>query len=658
MPGILGSPKRLARLLDGRFAGPALGFIVFLLLSGIRALGWLQPLELAAYDLYVRGRAQLAAPAADSPILIVRVREEDIGRFRHPLEDGTLARALRTILSQAPRAVGVDVYRTFPVGSGRAELEAIARDDPRVAFVFQLSGSGDAGIPAPDFLAGTGRAVLSDLVADSDGVVRRALLYMWDPAGVAHPSLAWWLALTYLASEPSAALPRPGRDADGERRGIGLGAGELWRFEGDDGGYVDADDGDYQVLLDYAYGAPGFASVSFSDLIDGRVDPERIRDRVVILGTTAPSVKDDFLTPLGPPAGGSGITKGVEVHAHAVEQFLRTARAGEHPIRTLAEPAELLWLLAWCLVWGWVGDRVRRPVRALLAGAIGLLLLAGSFPLFLMGWWVPVVPPALAGIGAGGLAAGVALARERRERAVLDRMLAVHVSTAVRDRLWQEREHFLEEGRLRGQRTSLTVLMTDLEGFTSASERLGDPGLVMNWLNEYMETMVPLIEAHGGLVDGYWGDAIKADFGAPVPPEGEAEIDRHAVNAVRCALAMGEAMRLLILAWRERGLPPVRMRVGIFTGPAVTGSQGSTTRQKYTSLGDTVNTAARLESFDKESFAAEEDAAACRILIGETTRIRVGDAFQLEPMGVHAVKGKGEEIAIYRVLGPRPETAG
>jgi adenylate cyclase len=334
-----------------------------------------------------------------------------------------------------------------------------------------------------------------------------------------------------------------------------------------------------------------------------------------------------------------------------VDQFLRTAFDGAIPLRTLSGTAEMAWLLAWCVVWGIVGDRLRSPRRVLLAVFVGLALLALSFPLFLTGWWLPVVPPALAWVGAGGIATGLALTRERRDRALLDRMLAVHVSTAVRDRLWAERERFLEEGRLRAQRTCLTVLMTDLEGFTTASEQLGDPGLVMRWLNEYMDHMVPIIEAHGGMVDGYWGDAIKADFGAPVPRETEAEIDRDAVNAVRCALAMADAMRALIPAWQARGLPPVRTRIGIFTGPAVAGSQGSESRQKYTSIGDTVNTAARLESFDKESFAAEKDPTACRILIGEPTRLRVGNAFRLESLGVHAVKGKGEKIAIHRVLG-------
>ncbi len=544
--------RRLDPLLRSGFAGVAIGGFIFLLLLAVRAFGWLQPLELGAYDRFVRWRAALQAPEmeASSRVALVRIRERDIDRFQHPIADGDLARGLAAILAYQPRAVGVDLYRNLPVGSGRAELAALVAGDPRLAFIFRLPGQGPGGdgIPAPDFARDGGRAVVSDILPDSDGTVRRALVMMWDRDDVAHPSLAWWLALTYLAQEPTPIAPGPGQDADSSRTPIALGKGEIFRFESDDGGYVGADDGDYQVLLDFGYGAAGFPSASFSDVVDGKIDPALLRDRIVIVGTTAPSVKDDFWTPLSPAGASTEVTKGVEVHAQATDQFLRTALAGARPLRTLSESAETLWLLVWCLVWGIVGDRVRSPSRVLAAVALGLALLAGSFPLFLLGWWTPVVPPALAWLGAGGLAAGLALSRERRDRALLDQMLAVHVSSPVRDRLWAERDRFLDEGRLRAQRTCVTVLMTDLEGFTSASEKLGDPGLVMRWLNEYMDAVVPVIEQHGGVVDGYWGDAIKADFGAPIPRETEEEIDRDAVNAVTCALAMADAMRALIPA--------------------------------------------------------------------------------------------------------------
>ena len=123
----------------------------------------------------------------------------------------------------------------------------------------------------------------------------------------------------------------------------------------------------------------------------------------------------------------------------------------------------------------------------------------------------------------------------------------------------------------------------------------------MDWMNEYIETMAQLVMKHGGVVDDYYGDAIKANFGVPLPRLSETEIKQDAINAVSCALAMEAEMRRLHAVWKQQGMPTARMRIGIFTGPAVAGSLGSAQRLKYTTVGDTVNIAARLESYDKDS---------------------------------------------------------
>jgi len=149
------------------------------------------------------------------------------------------------------------------------------------------------------------------------------------------------------------------------------------------------------------------------------------------------------------------------------------------------------------------------------------------------------------------------------------------------------------------RRLQLTALMSDLEGYTEASERL-EPQTLMDWINEYINAMAQTVEAHGGVVDDYAGDGVKANFGFPVPSESEAEIDERARAAVRCALAMGARMDALNASWRERGLPTGRCRVGVFTGPAVVGCIGGDRSLKLTSVGDTINTAARLEGFAKD----------------------------------------------------------
>jgi adenylate cyclase len=173
---------------------------------------------------------------------------------------------------------------------------------------------------------------------------------------------------------------------------------------------------------------------------------------------------------------------------------------------------------------------------------------------------------------------------------------------------------------------------------------------LIDWLNTYMESMAGLIMKHDGVVDDYAGDGIKANFGVPLPRKNNEEIRVDAVNAVACALAMEKEMSRLNSIWCEKGLPAMGTRIGIFTGPVVAGLLGNSQRLKYTTIGDTVNTASRLESFDKE---IGKDAP-CRILIGNTTLQFLGDSFLTERIGEVSLKGKDEKVSIHRVLGENP----
>jgi adenylate cyclase len=193
---------------------------------------------------------------------------------------------------------------------------------------------------------------------------------------------------------------------------------------------------------------------------------------------------------------------------------------------------------------------------------------------------------------------------------------------------------------------------TDLKGYTAVSEQM-DPAALMEWVNAYMSAMAQLVERHGGTVDDYAGDGIKANFGAPLPRRSEEEIAADARNALECALAMGEQMEQLNRCWREQELPTARMRVGIHSGPAVVGSLGSERRLKFTSVGDTVNTAARLESFDKDGFERDAAERIYRILIDDSTLRLVAGLFEVEAVGRHELPGREGKVSIYRVLRQR-----
>jgi class 3 adenylate cyclase len=198
----------------------------------------------------------------------------------------------------------------------------------------------------------------------------------------------------------------------------------------------------------------------------------------------------------------------------------------------------------------------------------------------------------------------------------------------------------------------VTALFTDLTGFTTVSERF-TPEALMDWLNEYMDVMAQEISRHNGVIRQYAGDSIVALFGVPVPRRGEAEITNDAVNAVRCALAMERRLLELNRRWQAAERPVTGMRIGIVTGGAVSGTLGSRDRWEYVVVGDTLNTASRLESFDKDVHPPDPLTRPCRILIAASTFDRVADLFEMQWVSEARLKGKQQLVGIYRVLGER-----
>ncbi|MBA3965684.1 MAG: adenylate/guanylate cyclase domain-containing protein, partial [Nitrospirales bacterium] len=208
----------------------------------------------------------------------------------------------------------------------------------------------------------------------------------------------------------------------------------------------------------------------------------------------------------------------------------------------------------------------------------------------------------------------------------------------------------LEKGRLRPQKLVVTTVFTDLEGFTTVAENM-EPNTVLDWLNTYMERMVKIINNHGGMVDDYHGDMIKADFGVFRLGQTEENKRQDVNNAVSCAVALEQEMRCLNTQWQQQGLPEVRMRIGIQTGPVVVGSLGSEQRLKFTTIGDSVNIASRLESFQKDSLETWSKDEVCRILIGETTKQYLGEhPWGLKEVGVITLRGKANGISVYRLF--------
>jgi adenylate cyclase len=609
---------------------------------GARAAGWLVSWELGAYDTLLRLRTPLAS---NPPLTMVWIREEEISRYGHPLPDALLAAALREIVRFAPRAVGVDVYRDRPVGEGWDELRRVFLENPQVVIVEKLADRSHPAVGPPPFLEDRSQVGFSDVAPDRDGIPRRGILWLWDEAGQEYSSFALRLALPYLYAEGRVLGPAPENPEF-----VRLGETTLPPFTPDLGGYRDEDAGGYQFLLDYRRENGGFPGVALDELLAGRVDAALLRDRVVILGTASASVKDYFQTPSGLVDGDAARIFGAEYHAHAVDQLVRYGRGESRPLASLSETEESLWILAWCLLFALLGVRVRSPLSLLVSVLLGLAaILWGAGLAFAADWWIPVVPAVLGSLGALALVVAYSIQQERADRAQVMNLFGRYVSRRLAARIWEQRQLFMDGDRPRPQRITVTVMLTDLIGYTTTAETK-EPAEVMDWIGVYMDRMAQQIEEHGGMVNDFLGDGIMASFGVPVPSTSDAGVTADAVNAVECALAMGEALEELNRRWREAGQPTARMRVGILTGPAVVGDIGSQDRMKYATVGNTVNTASRLESFDKEAFELEPEQSTCRVVIGQPTFERVAGRFETRCLGEHRLKGKGQPVTLYRVL--------
>lgn len=621
------------------------GLLCGLVIIGIRSTGLLQQLELNLYDWLLRSRP---ATALTTPrITYIAISEEDIRQQgRWPITDKTLVEALRILLESQPRAIGVDFYRDIEVPPGHKELMALLPKHPHIIMISQLGGETVARIPPPSVLQGSPQVGFNDILVDPDGIIRRALLFQDDGEDVAY-AFALQLAILYLAQdgivpEQDPVVPE----------WIRLGRTTLQPFTASDGGYVNADDAGYQILLDFGAASQAFEAFSLTDLLDRRIAPRSLTNRIVMIGVTAESVPDVFQIPVRYGVEGRDQFPGVFLHGIITEQLLAAAIDGRRPLHVMSETNEIVWTLLWGMLGGILGGWARSVWRFSLITFAGLLLITLSVvALFFAGWWVPQIPPALTWFLAIAIGEASTLAREQKDRTMLMRLFSQHVSREVADKIWQERDQLLDGGLPQPQELVATVLFSDFKGYTSVSETMS-PKALMGWLNAYLDALTQVIINHGGVIDDYAGDAIKADFGVPLKRETNEEVARDATNAVTCALAMEQAMLTLNEAHVLKGLPTVGMRIGIHTGPLVAGCLGSAQRMKYTTIGDTVNTAAHLENFGRGTIAEPQGRRPCRILISEVTAQLLDNRFQLEGIGEVALKGKSQALLAFRVVPP------
>jgi adenylate cyclase len=377
-------------------------------------------------------------------------------------------------------------------------------------------------------------------------------------------------------------------------------------------------------------GSPAFQSYSFYDLfyaqqqaIEGvspDVPPATFRDRVVVVGVTAQGLHDVFTTPFA-----EGRMPGPEVHANIIDAWL-----SGRTLTPVAQRTGVATAFGLALAVGLAGAAGTVWLSGLVAAALagGYTLLNVRF--FASGDWWPLVVPVGAVVLAFVADLGWQYVVEGREKRKVKRLFSRYVAKDVYEQLLADPSR----AALGGSRRTMTVLFSDVRGFTALTEK-GAPEDIVAMLNEYFTRMVQVLFEHRGTLDKFVGDMVMALFGAPLDDED------HAEHAVQAALAMARSLEVLNAEWASFGLPTLDIGIGINTGEMVAGNIGSTAIMSYTVIGDAVNLGARLESLNKEY--------GTRIIISEATRGRLKGQYDIRPLGSVTVKGKSQPVAIFEV---------
>lgn len=572
-------------------------------------------LELKSLDYrmarYRGGR--LAQGASPSEIVVVGVDEaslEELGRF--PLWPRAYhARLLDRLREAGVRAVAFDLLFS--------ESDALRPEMAEVrASEIVRSIGGDSVTLAAQLLAMGGDGALAQAMATSGNVI-----LSMDGATGAQPipilaKAARGLGHVSMAPDPDGILRRvPALIVEGEAiPSLAVMAARV--YSGDPSLGPSGDD-----FLDFLGPRGTFLTLSYADVLAGRVPPELLRDRLVFVGVTAAGLGDVFATPF------SEDLPGVEAHATLAYQTLRG--------RTLqVEP----WSTGTALQ---LGLAVLASACVTLLGAgwalVGILLLLGAhtvitFEAFAQaGTQLPFALPVMVILGTSLGAAAMRYGVEDRQRRAIQRAFGRYVAPEVVDEIARNPEAL----RVGGQEREVTVGFVDIRGFTTITGTLS-PERLARFLNAFFTAVEAEIQGRRGMVDKYIGDAVMFVFGAPN------QLDDGPHRACEAALAIVRTVEARADEWNRLGVPDLKVGVGLETGVAVVGNFGSERRLEYTVLGDTVNVAARLQDMNKSLGTA--------VLVGPGTHAAAVDAFHFRSRGEHDLRGRTGTMGVYELSNP------
>jgi adenylate cyclase len=511
------------------------------------------------------------------------------------------------------------VAQGSPIGSGVLPAAASAGVQQDSANLPLIKAAGYMGVPAHYLATGAGAGYLSNPSTDADGTVRRLpLLMAFD--GQLYESFALGVVRSALGAAPlELAFDGAAESEKTTAHFSGLRIGER---------LIPLDER-LNALIPYRGRLGSFSYISVIDVLQGKVAFETLFDKVVLIGTTATGLPDLHSTPVG------GRFAGVEIHANLIAGMMEgTIKASPLYLRGL----ELLSLVA----------------TALLVTLISVLPLSLAVLIFAMGGlgvhyasalaWnelnldLPLGSVITLAITLFILQSLISFARESLKRNQLAKVFGQYVPKDVAKRLNKNTSSLSMEGQSR----EMSVLFTDVRGFTSISEGV-PPQELTQLMNAFLTPMTAAIHHHYGTIDKYMGDAIMAFWGAPLDDR------RHANNAVEAGLKMLSALQALAPTFKARGWPLLQIGIGINSGTMHVGNMGSSFRVAYTVLGDAVNLGARLESLTKQY--------GLQFLVSESTA-ELATWFTYREIDTVRVKGKDTPVKIYEPLGKKSKLNG
>jgi adenylate cyclase len=551
-----------------------------------------------------------------------RPRDRALGEFlersrQEADNDARLAAAIRD--SSASVILGYFFHMTeasLSYGLSQAELERRLKLLARSKYPAVISTTPDLGAAPlmrayapetnlPSLTEAAKSSGFYTLRSDRDGVLRwmPLVIRIGDDLFPPLPLVAAW----YYLGKPGLTVHISGEGVDGIQMGD--------RF-------IPTDERG-QLLVNYLGPAKTFSYVSVTDILHRQVDDGTFKDRIVLIGATAIGTHDLRTTPFGP------VYPGLEVHATVVDNILTRSFMARPDWSRVYDIAAIVIL---AIVSGFALPRLS-PLRGVLAFALlsgGYLVVTRS--LFVSGgMWLNVVYPLCAlSLNYTALTAFHYLT-EQRERKKIKGTFRQYVAPLVVEEMLKRPGGL----KLGGEEKILTVLFSDLEGFTSHSERF-TPTEMVDMLAEYYNAVTEEVFQHQGTLKEYVGDELMAIFGAPLE-----HVD-HAERACAAALAMRERRVALAAEWGRLGRPMLHARTGINSGPMLVGNLGSRYRFAYGVLGDQVNLGSRLEGLNK--------VYGTDILIGENTAKLVEGRFLLREIDMVRVKGRKQAVRIYELI--------